>query len=533
MNGKDGAKVKHPSMRRSVTSLAALYAISLMIASGCLVGWSSSEPEANAADASAPQRSSREPSPRSSQQAAGQLYTARKPAFDPVKVNGQFFQGWKKPKVAIVITGRQDGYLEPCGCAGLENQKGGLSRRHAMLKELAKRGWPLAPIDVGNQVRRFGRQAEIQFSISAEALKKMGYQAVGLGPDDLRLSAGTVAAAAQENDIFVSANASVLGLTPTHRIFEAGGMKIGITSIIGPDLQKEVNNPEIEFQPASAALKKVLPDLEPCDFQILLAQSSVETAQELAKAFKQFNVVVTSGGADEPPGRLMTAEGSKTPLVEVGHKGMYCVVLGLYDDARHPIRYQRVALDSRYPNTSEMKQLMRQYQEHLKDVGWEGLELRPTPHPRAATLGKFVGAANCKECHPTAWAKWHTTKHSHATESLTKLDPPRQYDAECVSCHTTGWNPQEYFSYQTGFDGLKTTPHMVGNGCENCHGPGGNHVAAEKGKNRKKREDLRAAMRLTQAAAQDSICGKCHDLDNSPHFDFAKYWPLVEHKGKR
>src|SRR5437016_3748732 len=52
---------------------------------------------------------------------------AVKEKFDPIAVNGKFFEGWPKPKLALVISGRQDGYLEPCGCAGLENQKGGLS----------------------------------------------------------------------------------------------------------------------------------------------------------------------------------------------------------------------------------------------------------------------------------------------------------------------------------------------------------------------------------------------------------------------
>ena len=107
--------------------------------------------------------------------------------FDPIKINGKFFEGWPKPKLAIVITGRLDGYIEPCGCAGLENQKGGLSRRDTFLTELADQGWNLLPIDVGGLVHRFGKQAEIKFGISVEALKMMGYQAVGFGPDDLRL----------------------------------------------------------------------------------------------------------------------------------------------------------------------------------------------------------------------------------------------------------------------------------------------------------------------------------------------------------
>src|SRR5688572_7206502 len=49
--------------------------------------------------------------------------------IDPIKENGSIFVDWPKPDVLLVFSGEQDGYLEPCGCAGLENQKGGLQRR--------------------------------------------------------------------------------------------------------------------------------------------------------------------------------------------------------------------------------------------------------------------------------------------------------------------------------------------------------------------------------------------------------------------
>ena len=47
------------------------------------------------------------------------------------------------------------------------------------------------------------------------------------------------------------------------------------------------------------------------------------------------------------------------------------------------------------------------------------------------------------------------TPHYHATDTLVKLDPPRHFDPECLSCHVTGWNPQEYFPYATGYMSLE------------------------------------------------------------------------------
>ena len=47
------------------------------------------------------------------------------------------FKDWPKPKAVIVCSGMQMGYIEPCGCSGKENQKGGLSRRASLLEKLA------------------------------------------------------------------------------------------------------------------------------------------------------------------------------------------------------------------------------------------------------------------------------------------------------------------------------------------------------------------------------------------------------------
>src|SRR5215211_5745356 len=84
----------------------------------------------------------------------------------------ELFAGWPKPAVALLITGQQLGYIEPCGCTGLENQKGGLARRHTFIKQLVEdRGWPVVPLDVGSQVKRFGKQQEVKFAFTVQGLR--------------------------------------------------------------------------------------------------------------------------------------------------------------------------------------------------------------------------------------------------------------------------------------------------------------------------------------------------------------------------
>lgn len=474
-----------------------------------------------------------------------------KTKIDPVAVNGPIFQGWTEPRFALVITGLQQGYIEPCGCAGLENQKGGLSRRHTLLKELAAKGWPLVPIDVGGQVGRYGRQTVIKFGIATEALTTMGYEAVGLGASELKLPTDELLAATanvaddEGRSRFVSANVDLFDAEsdpmPSYRIVERGGVKIGIASVLGDSFAAEITSDDVVRVPAAEALKKVVGKLEAeSQVRVLLAHATNDEAAALAKQFPQFQIVVSAGGADEPPANPIAVVGTKTMLVDTGHKGMYAIVLGYYDDPARPWKYQRVPLDSRFADSPEMKQLMVAYQGQLQQEGFEGLGLRPAPHPANETAGdlrgQFAGSHACQECHPTAYGIWSKSAHSHATETLTKLDPPRQFDPECLSCHSTGWNPQEYFPYESGFLGVHDTPDLMGNGCENCHGPAAAHVAAEEAKGSARKlvtqMQLRQALKLTKATVE-STCEKCHDHDNSPEFDFQKYWPKVEHKGKR
>ncbi len=453
----------------------------------------------------------------------------------PIPPGRELFAGWPQPELVLVFTGEQGGYIEPCGCAGLENQKGGLRRRHTFLKQLHARGWPVVALDNGGIIGRFGREAEIKFDKAVEALRMMGYQAVGFGAEDLKLPTGAVTATAANGEAFVSANVGLFGFesgfVPRLRVIEAGGLKVGVTSVLGDSLQEQLTNDEVQLMPAEKALAQVLPELKKarCDRLVLLAYAKPEESRALAEKFPEFDVVVTAHGAAEPPHEAQRVGGDGAQFIEVGHKGMYAIVLGLYDDEQAPVRYQRVPLDHRFADSPEMDELMVSYQDQLKELGWQGLGLRRVEHPR----GKFAGSDQCADCHQRAFEIWQDTPHALATETLTKAKPPRQFDPECISCHATGWNPQKYLPYTTGYDSLEKTPGLAGNGCENCHGPGAAHIAAEMAGDEKLQEKLRQAMHLSlegaDGEAQRRSCLECHDGDNSPDFDFDTYWPKIAH----
>jgi len=112
----------------------------------------------------------------------------------------------------------------------------------------------------------------------------------------------------------------------------------------------------------------------------------------------------------------------------------------------------------------------------------------------------YVGAYVCGACHEGVHDEWAGTKHSGAFETLRSIHQDK--NPQCLACHTVG------YGISTGFKDEASDPMLVGVQCENCHGPGGRHVADT--------EDLSARPVITIAA---EMCGGCHTDFHHPTYD--------------
>lgn len=126
--------------------------------------------------------------------------------------------------------------------------------------------------------------------------------------------------------------------------------------------------------------------------------------------------------------------------------------------------------------------------------------------PRPGT-GRYVGEAVCASCHRSAGKIWQASAHAHSLKTLAKVDSSK--DPECVSCHVTGWI--DAYGYQPN----GSTPNLSFVGCESCHGPGAAHAASPRRRS------------LAKVGAQ--ICASCHTSEQSPGFQFARYWAKIRH----
>jgi hypothetical protein len=490
----------------------------------------------------------------------GESVAASSVAASPVVVAGRELQflNWPKPAFAIVATGEQRGYFEPCGCTA--NQLGGMTRRAGLFRRLETLGWTARGVDVGSLSKRTGLQAQLKFETTLEAMRQLKYVALAIGPEELRLDPGFLLAQhlveGEESLAFLGANLTFFGAkeigTPLmKKVLTIGDSRVGITSVMSETLRKEVlgtnaGQGDIEWTDPSAALQDVMKQFadEGVTFRILLSQSTIEESRQLARDFPAFDVIVTAQGfgeGEQEPERIGSVR-----LVQAGEKGKTAAVMGVYPgDTENPVRFELVTLSGdRFGEDPAMVDLMKGYQQRLQEQQVVAVQ-EVASHPSGAS---FVGASKCGECHTQAMATWNQTAHAHAFESL---DPQhgrpeserlhgilRTHDPECLACHVTGWSPEDYVRFRSGFlneeyaatdadRGLQSL--LAGNQCENCHGPGNRHVELiEAGRT----EAAAIEVRVTLQQARETLCVKCHDADNSPEFDFDKYWDAVKHPGK-
>ncbi|MBR6387001.1 MAG: hypothetical protein IKS14_02000, partial [Thermoguttaceae bacterium] len=208
--------------------------------------------------------------------------TVEKEPYDVYKENGVYFEGWDTPDVALVFTGMTNGYIEPCGCAGMERMKGGLSRRQTFLNELRQElGWETIVIDSGQITVGFGVQEELKFDMAMNAFHLMQYDAIGIGMGELRFPAYflltyTALTSASNQSMYTSANVGVYGFHPTYtlpyKIIERGGKKVAVVSVVCKNEAIDRRDENIFFETPEKKLKEILPALEKakCDDAVLM-----------------------------------------------------------------------------------------------------------------------------------------------------------------------------------------------------------------------------------------------------------------------
>ena len=409
----------------------------------------------------------------------------------------------------VVWSAHAGARLEPCGCvAGMH---GGLVRRASLVSRVgAERrlvlecgGWS-------------GGAADYQLVRAAtylRALQRTSQAVVGIGSAEVQLGVVKLNQLLHGSDLPTLVSANVQRADGTwfgerSVQIERSGQVFVVTSVA---LASSTGAGLTVLDPEQSLLKIIAQ--HPKSLVVVMADMDETALMALARAVPGISLLV--GGAVAGPSPQPLAVGA-TRIVHVANEGK---TIGYWPWGSGACHYDLV--DDRVPDHPLVRTAIRQYQEQLA-----GMELLSDKQPTGMTtlrrddVAHYTGNNSCLICHATAHAGHALSKHAQAYQSLVKKN--YEYDPDCLRCHVVG----------PGFpDGFQRRGEPVAQreviqrdlaqvGCESCHGRGSTHVA--------ERQNGRVSSGSFQPVTP-ATCQRCHDLENSPKFNYNSYWERIRH----
>lgn len=383
--------------------------------------------------------------------------------------------------LTVFITGNELGTLKPCGCSG--GQLGGLDRRSAVFDSVS----PLKRLilDTGGLVEGDSEQDLIKFNIIIQAFSLLDYDLVGLSERDVEIAKGQ----GLLDDIgsvfdvvsFRGDGEAELPAKFTKRL-PLGGKEVSVTVGSFDAESQPIKEVDELFTNRSDTQAVNILILKHCDDGIIgsIAEMGI------------VDCLVCPSESDEPE---IIGQADARPLVfSVGRLGKYvgklqieasCVAEG---EPKLKYTFSSVPVTEDLPQEESLVELYSTYQQIVKE---ENL-LEKQPRFVLPDGLEYTGSKSCKLCHDYEYDKWSTKAHAHAYATLEKVGS--QYDPECVVCHVVGMR------YLSGFVSEDETGHLKNVGCENCHGPGSEHITT---------------LGNAQTTEPQSECTDCHTPENS------------------
>jgi hypothetical protein len=404
--------------------------------------------------------------------------------------------------LTLVVSGDTGGWLTPCGCAS--NQSGGLLRRGTYIDGLRKGGGRVVYLDAGGAAGGSSDYHKEKFEAILRGEKLMGIEAHNLGKAEVAFGAAYLRDLPKRVDVpLISANVrDEKGelVTRAYNTVTIAGVRVLVVGVVSPKFAAAglaVGDPR-------QAVLDVLSQAKGMDWKIVLAYLPEEELNQLAASLPEVDAVI--GG---PTGQAISPRKvGPVTLAAATNKGKFLVKLS--GEGNSGLTGEVVQVG---PDIADSPAQTENLAAYLKRLGERDFSANESGLVESA-VGlpadyRFAGSASCASCHQTEDSAWHSSKHSHAVETLEGKG--FHVDSYCQSCHTTG------FGMSGGFEKLSTGAARFGVGCENCHGPAAAHV-----KDPKKRTPWRAA----------DQCARCHDHENSPAFNYDAYWAKIAH-GKK
>lgn len=407
--------------------------------------------------------------------------------------------------LAVIASGDTAGWIMPCGCTA--NQSGGLARRGTYLKQAGETA-DVAAVDVGGAPGGSSPYDREKFLAILHGEAAMGVTAHNIGSAEAGLGASELKKLAADAAVpLVSTNVATASgelVAPPVKIVSAGGRRLAVFGVLSPQLAA---SGLAVSEPRAAVLAAIAKARGSYDAAIVLAYLPAAELEAFAAEMPEVDLVI--GG----PTRQAIAPRKLGPtwLASATNKGKFLARFDL--PAARGAAWQGSIVEMAPSIADDPAQIanLESYHRELAKLDFTASQTSFAPQLPSGAPDDFrlVGSEVCRRCHLPANDVWEHSKHSRAWQTL--VDRGYNFDSSCQQCHTTG------FGMPGGFVSAGRSPARVAVGCESCHGPGAAHA-------------IRPATR-TCFAPRDQ-CIHCHDQENSPKFDFVKYWAEIRHGGK-
>ena len=357
--------------------------------------------------------------------------------------------------ITLFFTGNELGALKPCGCSG--GQLGGLSKRVAIFNQVPVHSRLI--VDTGALVAGDQEQDLIKFGVLFEAFRLLDYDVVCLTGQDVE--------SARRLGLVPSANTPFAIISGEWDSERDGGPRSFSKEFRVKGWHVVVNVAARDAGADSAAEADGLfpdrPGRESLNI-LILENCDTESRQSWVQQ-SGADCMVCPTDAEEPQ---VYGEPGVAPLVFTpGRFGRHIVRLEAGfagPEGRLTLKFEDVPVVEELPEDRALEGLYKQYQQLVR----QGNLLEKYPRVPLPDDLRYVGSQSCASCHEYEYAKWSTKAHADAFATLVEVGS--DYDPECVVCHVVGMDRT------SGFITAERTPVMKNVGCENCHGPGSEHV---------------------------------------------------------
>jgi hypothetical protein len=427
-------------------------------------------------------------------------------------------------RIRLLISGAMLGRLEPCGCAS--GQLGGLARRMQHVGE--QRNYDLL-IEGGDLVDGDTPLDALKLLTAAQVLFAMQhrYDALGVGRRDLLAPSADWRTYLAGAPVVASDLVTEAPDWPAQPFVtkEIRGVAVRIGSLLldrRPVVAGGAGAGVTHLTPAEG-WRRALTDATPATRRILLAHGDDAAVRQLIPQLEPppdlvIGVDSTFAEPTSAPSRV-----GNVPLVFTGSRGRVLLDCQLHrgpDGGQVACELVPLPVSRTAPGGGGDPQVKDVILAHRHDVQAEGLLQQMAERRPTASGAAYVGTATCAACHPSAMAAWETSKHARAWQTLVDAEKdPKRYGwpvtayPDCVGCHVVGYGER------SGFRSFADTPHLADVGCERCHGPGSEHVAAGGQK----------PLGLIGGAQNSLLCTQCHDYEQSPTFVYGDKWATIRH----